>query len=105
MSILLTNLVVPIIWLVVIGWLSGSKEFIFKPKEDERKEWIKQKAVVQSWATVILFLLSNFLFDFFEVGDPRLEGMKTQYPELFYLVVLLLSYYIFYFMNSRKVSA
>ncbi|ASF40676.1 hypothetical protein CEH05_16555 [Halobacillus halophilus] len=105
MSLFLTNLVVPFIWLAVVGWLSGSKDFIFKPKEDERKEWIKQKAVVQSWATLILFLLSNFLFDFFNVGDPRLEGFKMQYPELFYLAILLVSYIIFYIMNGRKVSA
>ncbi len=105
MSLFLTNLVVPLIWLAVVGWLSGSKDFLFKPKEDERKEWIKQKAVVQSWATLILFLLSNFLFDFFNVGDPRLEGFQMQYPELFYLAILLVSYIIFYIINGRKVSA
>ncbi|MFQ3545017.1 hypothetical protein Q7A53_13120 [Halobacillus rhizosphaerae] len=105
MSIFLTYLIVPIVWLVIVGWLSGSKEFIFKPKEDERKEWIKQRAVIQSWATLILFMLSNFLFDYFNVGDPRLDGIKTQYPELFYLAVLLLSYCVFYIINGRKVSA
>ncbi|WP_079479075.1 hypothetical protein [Halobacillus salinus] len=104
MSLFLTYIAVPIIWLVVVGWLSGSEGFIFKPKENARKERIKQKAVIQSWATVILFMLTNFLFDIFHVGDPRLEGVTTQYPELFYLVILFLSYFFFYFINGRKVK-
>ncbi|WP_035531175.1 hypothetical protein [Halobacillus kuroshimensis] len=104
MNVFLTNLVIPFIWLGIVGVLSGSQEFIFKPKEDERKQWIKQKAVIQSWSTIILFMLANLLFEFFNGGDPRLEGIKTNYPELFYLTILFLSYCVFYFINSRKVS-
>ncbi|MCP3028521.1 hypothetical protein [Halobacillus sp. A5] len=104
MEILLTLIIIPIIWLVVVGWFTGKKDYIFKRNDDKNKQRIKQKAVVQSWAVLLLFLLTNFLFDVFNLGDPRLNG-EALYPELFYLVVVVLSYFFFYFLNLKRAGA
>lgn len=105
MDFVLTLLVIPVIWMLIIGWLTGSKEFFFGPEDDERKQSIKQKAVLQSWATLFLFLLTNFLWDIFDLKDARLEHVEFVYPELVYLIILVLSYFVFYFIHTKKMSA
>ncbi|QST00028.1 hypothetical protein IMZ31_18545 [Pontibacillus sp. ALD_SL1] len=104
MEFVLIYIIIPIIWILVIGWLTGSRDFFFGPKDDERKQSIKQKAVIQSWATLFLFLLTNFLFDVL-IPDGRLGGGGLIYPELFYLTILFLSYVVFYLLNMKKMSA
>lgn len=104
MELVFIYIVIPIIYMVIIGWLTGSRDFFFGPKDDERKQKIKQKAVLQSWATVFLFLLTNLLFDVF-IWDSRFSGEGFVHPELFYLVILFLSYGLFYLLNAKKMSA
>ncbi len=105
MESVLIYIAIPIVWMLIVGWLTGSNEFFFGPKDDERKQSIKQKAVIQSWATLFLFLFTNFLFDLFDLGDARLDQVEFVYPELFYITILVLSYFVFYLVNARKMSA
>ncbi|WP_100332624.1 hypothetical protein [Bacillus xiapuensis] len=105
MELVLAYIVIPIMWILIVGWLTGSSEFLFGPKDDERMKTIKQKAVIQSWATLFLFLLTNFLFDLFDLKDARLDQVEFVYPELIYIIILVLSYFVFYWINTKKMSA
>ncbi|SET16307.1 hypothetical protein SAMN05421676_10389 [Salinibacillus kushneri] len=105
MKLVLIYIVIPILWMLIIGWFTGSKAFFFGPKDDERKQSIKQKTIIQSWATLFLFLLTNFLFDLFDLRDARLDQVEFVYPELLYLLILVLSYVVFYWINTKKMSA
>lgn len=97
------SLLIVLIFIVFIGFSKGSKEYIIGPNNDERKKVIKQKSIVQSWSTLFLFLLSNFLYDLFNLTDSRLPGFA--FPELFYLGVLVISYFVYLKINNKKMSA
>ncbi|NGP45575.1 hypothetical protein G4V62_11655 [Bacillaceae bacterium SIJ1] len=104
MGIILSYLIIPIIWMVIVGWFTGNKGLLFKsyqPDDDERKQLIKQKAIVQSWSTLLLVLLLNTVLKLLNIGTT-MEGQI--YPELFYVVILLGSYVVFYLVNFRKMS-
>lgn len=105
MNYFITLVVVPLVFIIIIGYFTGSKEFILGPNDDERKKLIKQKSIVQSWATIFLFLLANFLFDLFNLQDERLSDIPFAFPELFYLIILVMSYFIFLVINNKKMSA
>ncbi|GEL66609.1 hypothetical protein MPS01_07640 [Marinilactibacillus psychrotolerans] len=92
-----------LIFIGFYGFSTGSKKYIIGPNDDERKRTIKQKSIIQSWSTLFIFLLSNFLYDLFNLRDSRLSAIK--FPELFYLIVLVVSYFIFLRINNRKMSA
>ncbi|MEH7239576.1 hypothetical protein [Bacillus sp. JJ1562] len=105
MNFIITLVIVPLIFIIIIGYFTGSKEFILGPNDDERKKLIKQKSIVQSWATIFLFLLTNFLFDLFNLQDERLSDINFVFPELFYLIILVVSYFIYLVINNKKMSA
>ncbi|MFS0824738.1 hypothetical protein [Bacillus sp. 1P02SD] len=105
MNFIITLVIVPLIFIIIIGYFTGSKEFILGPNDDERKKLIKQKSIVQSWATIFLFLLTNFLFDLFNLQDERLSEINFVFPELFYLIILVVSYFIYLVINNKKMSA
>lgn len=99
------HLIIPVIWLFIVSWFTGSKDYVFQTNDDERKHKIKQIAIVQSWATLILFFITNFLLNFFHMNDKRLDNVPLVYPELGYIVVAVVSYFIFFIINNRKMSA
>lgn len=105
MNYFIMFIVVPLVFIIIIGYFTGSKEFIVGPNDDERKKLIKQKSIVQSWATILLFLLTNFLYDLFNLYDERLSDTTFVFPELFYLIILIVSYFIFLVINNKKMSA
>ncbi|GIO22874.1 hypothetical protein [Oceanobacillus sp. J11TS1] len=105
MNLFITLVIVPLVFIIIIGYFTGSKEFILGPNDDERKKSIKQKSIVQSWVTIILFLLTNFLIDLFNLQDERLSDITFIFPELFYLIILVVSYFIFLVINNKKMSA
>ncbi|WHY77299.1 hypothetical protein QNH20_25040 [Neobacillus sp. WH10] len=98
-------LIIPILWLFVVSWFTGSKDYVFQTNDDERKQKIKQKAIVQSWTTLILFFITNFLLNFFHLNDKRLDNVPLVYPEVDYFLVAVVSYFIFFIINNRKMSA
>ena len=100
------SIVIILVFIGIIGYFTGNKEsFGVGPNNDERKKFIKQKSIVQSWATILLFLLTNFLWDFFNLYDERLFDTTIVYPELLYLSILIISYFIFLIINNKKMSA
>ncbi|MGM7634662.1 hypothetical protein [Bacillus sp. Hm123] len=105
MKMLVIYLLVPIVWVLIISWFTGRKEYMFQSNDDERKQHIKQKAIVQSWTALILFFLTNFFIDFFHLHDERLDEVPFVFPELLYLLIALFSYFIFFFINNKKMSA
>ena len=102
---LLISFLILLVFISTIGYFTGNKEFIVGPSDDERKKLIKQKSIVQSWATIFLFLLTNFLYDLFNLRDDRLSDTDFIFPELLYLIILVVSYFIFLVINNKKMSA
>ncbi|MBM7587525.1 hypothetical protein JOC86_004098 [Bacillus pakistanensis] len=105
MKLLVLSFVLPIFLVIIVSWFTGNKNFFGGPNDDERKRTIKQKSVAQSWTTLLIFLVVNFLHDFFKLGDERLAAISLPYPELLYLMILVVSYFIFLTINNKKMSA
>lgn len=95
-------LLVGLIMFFIIGWTTGNKEYGgVETKDDERSQLIKQKAIVSSWVLLLMFLFINFLFDFFNINQV---APKLEYPELFYLLLLVGSYFVYYWIYNRRLS-
>lgn len=90
-----------ILILILAGWFTGTKEYVWGPKNDERKQLIKQKSIVQSWVTVFLALLSNLVGQYLHIGPQQMNVS----PECFYLILLIVSYIVFYIFNTKQMSA
>lgn len=89
----------------IIGWLTGSEEYGGAvTKDDERVQLIKQKAIVSSWLLLIGFFIINIVFEFLNLNDERLALVPFKYPELLYLLVALVSYFVYYWMYNRRMS-
>ena len=100
----LTYLLIILIWILIVGWFTGSKDYIIGPNDDERKKAIKQKTVVQSWQALLLFLITNYFMNTFNI-NPEVKGLGPGSLELFYLIVSISTYIIFYIINIKKMSA
>lgn len=88
--------------LFIVGWITGNKEYGgVKTKDDERSRLIKQKAIVSSWVLLLMFLFINFVFSFLKFNRviPKLE-----YPEVFYLLLSVGSYFVYYWIYNRRLS-
>lgn len=96
---------VGLIMFFVIGRLTGDSDHgVTSKKDDERSQLIKHKAIVSSWLLLIIFFIINFVFNFFNLNNENLAMVGFNYPELFYLLIAIVSYYIYYWIYSRKMS-
>jgi hypothetical protein len=98
------QLIVILLWVVSIGWITGKKSYPIGPNDDDRKRSIKSKSIIQSWTTLLLFLVTNYLFGVFKVNES-VGNIESTNLELFYIILALVTYFIFYVVNSRKMSA
>lgn len=106
---LLVKWVIPFIFglsmFFISGWVSGTDEYGgVKTKGDERSKLIKQKAIVSSWLLLLGFLFINFISNLLNLYDERLALVPFKYPELLYLLIAVLSYFVYYWMYSRRMS-
>ncbi|TFJ93129.1 hypothetical protein [Lentibacillus salicampi] len=107
---MLVNWIVPflvgIAIFFIIGWFTGSDEYGgIKTKDDERSQFIKQKAIVSSWILLLVFFVINFIFDLFDLNNEHLAMIQFQYPELFYLLFSVGSYFVYYWIYNRRMSS
>lgn len=99
-------LLIGLIIFFIIGWVTGTNEYGgVETKDDERSQLIKQKAIVSSWLLLLMFLIISFVFDFFNLHDERLELVPFVYPELLYLLIAVISYFVYYWIYSRRMSS
>src|SRR5690625_3281177 len=90
----------------IIALITGTDEYGgVETKDDERSQLIKQKAIVSSWLLLLMFFIINFVFDFFNFNDDRLAMVQFEYPGLFYLLVAIISYFVYYWIYSRRMSS
>ncbi|TGA97857.1 hypothetical protein E4665_10690 [Sporolactobacillus shoreae] len=101
---LTTVLPVGVILFFANDWLTGDGLIFSGRDADERKRAIKYKSIVGSWTAVLALLIVDFLQDFFRLRSP-LHYPPIKYPELFYLILAVVCYFIFYIINSRKMRA
>ena len=90
----------------IIGWLTGSKEYGgAKTRDDERSQYIKQKAIVNSWIFTIIFLIINFAFDVLNLRKEPLFDETVVYPELFYVLIAITVYFVYYWKYRKRMSS
>ena len=87
----------------IIGRLTGKAEY--GAKDDERSAFIKQKAIVGSWLFILMIFIVNIVFDFFNLRTGPLKNAPFDHPELFYFILLVGSYFVYYFFYSKRLSS
>ncbi|WP_407391091.1 hypothetical protein [Carnobacterium jeotgali] len=102
----IVTVAVGVIMFFINGWLTGNNKYgITSKKDDERSQLIKHKTIVSSWLLLMIFFIINFIFNFFNLDNDRLAMVEFNYPELFYLLIAIVSYFIYYWIYSRKMSS
>lgn len=96
-------LVLGIIMFFVIDWVTGEGLIFSGRNQDERKQMIKRKSIVSSWLALLILFVANFVRDYFHLGP--VSTLPLKYPEGFYLIVALVSFFVFYAFNSWKMKA
>lgn len=99
---------VGIIIFLIIGWFTGNgKKYGGKiTKDDERSQFIKQKAIVHSWTFMLILLVMNSIFDFFNLTNSGLlKNTRFDHPTLFYLIILIGSYFAYYLIYRIRLSS
>jgi glucan phosphoethanolaminetransferase (alkaline phosphatase superfamily) len=87
----------------MIAWFTGDGKFGgVKTKDNEHSKLIKQKAIVSSWLLLLMFFLIIFLFDLLQLRQAPLNDITFKFPEPFYLLILVGSYFVYYWIYSRR---
>ena len=90
---------------LIIGWFTGDKEYGRGSKtNDERSRFIKQKAIAGSWIFLLTVFVINVILNFFDLRTGPLKNAPFNHPELFYLLLLVGSYFVCYWMYSKRIS-
>lgn len=112
MIILLVKLIVPfllgLIAFFIPALFTGNKEYGgVDTKDDERSRLIKHKAIAGSWIFMLILFIFSTTFDFFNLNDGPLANFQfaSDHPSLFYLILLIASYFVYYLIYSRRLSS
>ncbi len=90
---------------MIIGWFTGNEEYGGVNKnDDERSQLIKQKAIVGSWTFLLIVFVVNIIFNFLDLRKGPIKNAPFNHPELFYLLLLVCSYFVYYWIYSRRMS-
>jgi len=92
----------------IVGWLTGGKEYGgVERADDERVRFIKRKTITHSWTFMLGFLILSTAYDFLNLSKGSLKNIPFLYehPSLAYLLILLTSYFVFYFIYSRRFAS
>lgn len=98
------SLIFGLVMFFVLGLLTGNNKWGYDTKDDERKRYIKQRSIMNSWILLLIFLSSNFVNDILVLNNEQLAAFPIKYPELLYLIVAVLSYFISYVIYSKRIS-
>lgn len=99
---------VAIIIFLFIGWFTGKGEEYGgkRTKDDERSQSIKQRAIVRSWTFMLMILVLGEIFDLFNITkEGLLKEARFDHPTLFYLIILIGSYFVYYFIYRIRLSS
>ncbi|MBJ8081987.1 phosphoglycerate mutase [Bacillus cereus group sp. N14] len=102
-----------IIWGYINGFFNSDKTANPWITDDERETKIKQKAIIASWSGVFMFCIINLLNKWLGLGtsntSPYLPSsvatILKENVELQVLLILFITYGIFYVYYRRKLSA
>ncbi|QWU46948.1 phosphoglycerate mutase [Bacillus sp. NP247] len=101
-----------IIWGYINGFFNSDKTANPWITDDERETKIKQKAIIASWSVVFIFCIINLLNKWLGLGasdtslylpDPVATILKEN-VELQVLLMLFITYGLFYLYYRRKLS-
>ncbi|MGP4078197.1 hypothetical protein [Halobacillus sp. K22] len=99
------SILVGVIIFLIIGRFTGNEEYGgINKSDDERSQLIKQKAIVGSWTFLFIVFVINIIFRFFNLNTGLLKNAPFNHPELFYLLLLIGSYFVYYIIYSRRLS-
>lgn len=85
------------------AWFTGNAEHGgIESKDDERAQFIKSKAITGSWIFMLIFFIFMSISGFFglSINIP----FVYEHQSLFYLTLLIISYFVYYLIYSRRLS-
>lgn len=86
-----------------VSWFTGDKNYSgVETGDDERSQLIKMKSIVGSWVFLLVILLIRFVIDLFNLNQST---TTIKFPELLYLILLVSSYFVYYWVYSRRLSS
>lgn len=86
-----------------VSWFTGDKNYSgVETGDDERSQLIKMKSIVGSWVFLLMILLIRFVIDLFNLTQSTIT---IKFPELLYLILLVGSNFIYYWVYSRRLSS
>lgn len=86
-----------------VSWFTGNKNYSgVETADDERSQLIKMKSIVGSWVFLLVILLIRFVIDLFNLNQSTIT---IKFPELLYLILLVSSYFVYYWVYSRRLSS
>ncbi|PBB06278.1 hypothetical protein CKW00_04410 [Salimicrobium humidisoli] len=87
------------------GWFTGTDEFGgVNTKDSERLKIIKQKAIVSSWILLVMVFFLSSVFEFLQLNNRGWSLFGSVKPELLYLLVAVVSYFVYYWMYKRRIT-
>jgi len=109
---LLVKIIVPFLMGLIAFFIpalfTGNKEYGgVNTKDDERSRLIKHKAIAGSWIFMLILFIFSTTFDFFNLSNGPLGNFQfaTDHPSLFYLIILVCSYFVYYIIYSKRLSS
>src|SRR5690625_2561848 len=87
---------------------TGNKEYGgVNTKDDERSRLIKHKAIDGILLFMLILVIFSNAFDFFNLSNGALENFHfdTDHLSLFYLIILVCSYFVYYIIYSKQLSS
>ncbi|WP_374704049.1 hypothetical protein [Salimicrobium jeotgali] len=88
------------------GWFTGTDEFGgVNTRDSERLKIIKQKAIVSSWILLVMVFFLSSVFEFLQLNNGGWNLFGSIKPELLYLLVAVISYFVYYWMYKRRLSS
>ncbi|WP_307786922.1 hypothetical protein [Pseudogracilibacillus auburnensis] len=85
-----------------VSWFTGDKEYSGVKTGDDEHSQLKMKSIVGSWIFLLMILFVRFVIDLLNLNPST---VTFKFPELLYLILLVGSYFVHYYVYSRRLSS
>jgi len=104
MNFILFYLIIPLGIMLLVAGLTAGKDYIFKARVNEREKSIKQKSAYQSWLTLLLFFIANYVLRLCNIDIEPLPYEVFIPSELIYIALAVVSYLLYYLINYNQMD-
>ena len=104
MNFTLFYLIIPLGIMLLVAGLTAGKDYIFKARVNEREKSIKQKSAYQSWLTLLVFFIANYVLRLCNIDIEPLPYEVFIPSELIYIALAVVSYLLYYLINYNQMD-